>query len=393
MEADADARAYDALSKHPRLGVLAALTRSLMKTAAETRNGEPPTGRVGDLATDLGVTHDEATTPFGNALDVLSRGPEDDAERALACALAAHAIANEPPKDRDEEDRLSGDLLWLATHTPLDATGLLDKALGEAATSLWDAVADRIRRADQTPAKAGVGRGERLVGAIALAASTSKGALRQAATLAGEVRDRKLARVLSQRGAGDDGVAIEPLPGELVAPPRGPLATGLLAVTGLLVLLPAARLMARLALGYRRPTVVSIADEGGVRVKSRTELLGRTLRDRDVLVPRAALLRATRDVRYPSLAMYAGLVALAIGSYLGVAAFVDGVRAASPSLLATGLAIVALGLGLDFVLSSLAPGAQGRCRLLFVSRDGARLCVGGVEAKRADALLARLARS
>lgn len=390
MEADADARAYDALSKHPRLGVLASLTRSLMKTAAETRAAAPPAGRVGDLATDLGVTHDEAATPFGNALDVLSRGPEDDAERALACALAAHAVANEPPKGRDDEDRLSGDLLWLATHTALDATGLLDRALGDAATSLWDAVADRIRRADQAAGPVpGLGRAESLVGAVALAGSSSKGALRQAATLAGEVRDPKLARILAARVEGE---AMEPVPGELSAAPRGPVTTALMAVTGLLVLVPALRFVGRLALGYRRPAVVSLADEGGVRVKSRTEVLGRTLRDRDVLVPRAALLRATRDVRYPSLGMYAGLLALAVGSYLGVATFVDGVRAASPSLLATGLAVVALGLGLDFVLTSVAPGLRGRCRVLFVSRDGARLCVGDVDTGRADALLARLAR-
>jgi hypothetical protein len=388
MEADADARAYDALSKHPRVAVLSKLTRAVMKTAAESRTGEPPAARVKELASDLQITPEEAATPFGNALDVLSRGPEDDAERALACALAAHAIADDPPKDRDEEDRVSGDLLWLAVHTSLDATGLLDKALGDSATALWDAVAERIRRGDETPAAAGLGRGERLVGAIALAASTSKGALRQASTLAGEVRDRKLARVLSARVPAE---ALEAIPGELASTPRGPLATGLLAVTGLLVLLPAARLLGRLALGYRRPTVVSLSDDGGVRVKSRTEVLGRTLRDRDVLVPRSALLRATRDVRFPSLAMYAGLLALSIGSYLGVAAFVDGVRAASPSLLATGLAIVALGLGLDFVLTSVAPGARGRCRVLFVSRDGSALCVGNVEARRADALLSRLA--
>jgi hypothetical protein len=387
---DADARAYEALSKHPRLGVLATLTRSLMKTAAETRAAGPPAGRVGDLANDLGVTHDEATTPFGNALDVLSRGPEDDAERALACALAAHAVANEPPKGRDDEDRLSADLLWLATYTPLDATGLLDRALGDSATSLWDAVADRIRRADRAAGPApGVGRAESFVGAAALAASTSKGAVRQAAALAGEVRDRKLAHVLVGRAREEN---VEPLPGELYAAPRGLIATGLLAVTGLLVLVAAARALGRLALGYRRPAVVSLTDEGGVRVKTHTELLGRTLRDRDVLVPRPALVRATRDVRYPSLAMYAGLFALAAGSYVGVATFVDGVRAASPSLLATGLALVALGLGLDFVLNSLAPSVRGRCRVLFVSRDGARLCLGDVDGRKADALLARLAR-
>jgi hypothetical protein len=97
-------------------------------------------------------------------------------------------------------------------------------------------------------------------------------------------------------------------------------------------------------------------------------------------------------VRYPRIALYAGLLALAVGSYVGVSAFVDGVRAASPSLLASGLAIVALGLALDFALSSVAPGARGRCRLLLVPRDGAKLCVAGVDAARADALLARLSR-
>jgi len=68
------------------------------------------------------------------------------------------------------------------------------------------------------------------------------------------------------------------------------------------------------------------------------------------------------------------------------------VRAASPSLLASGLVIVVLGLALDFALSSVAPGAKGRCRLLVVPRDGEKLCVAGVEPHRADAVLARLSR-
>jgi hypothetical protein len=56
------------------------------------------------------------------------------------------------------------------------------------------------------------------------------------------------------------------------------------------------------------------------------------------------------------------------------------------------LGIVALGLALDFALSSVAPGARGRCRLLLVPRDGAKLCVAGVDPRRADAVLARLSR-
>jgi hypothetical protein len=127
-------------------------------------------------------------------------------------------------------------------------------------------------------------------------------------------------------------------------------------------------------------------------MRFRVELLGRTLRDRDVVVPRAALARATREVRYPRLALYLGLLSLALGSYLGLAAFADGVRAASPSLLLWGIAIIGVGLGLDFVLYSLAPGMRGRCRLVVVPRDGRALCVAGVDTARADAFLARLSR-
>jgi len=388
MEVDADARAYEALSQHPRLPDLAALTRASMTVATETRRPERQPERVSEMAKELKLSRDEAATPFGNALDVLERGPEDDAERALACALAAHVVALHPPKERDDEDRLANELLWLAAHTAFDATGLLDRALGDRATNLWDALADRIRRIDQGKLPA-LGRGEALVAAVALTASRSKGAMRQALALAAEVRDRKLGRVLA---ASADREPVEPVVGEMAPAPRSPALTALLALTGILFAVQAARLLGRVALAYKKPAELTLSEDGGVRVRWRIELLGRTLRDRDVLVPRSALLRATREVRYPRLALYAGLLALAVGSYVGVAAFVDGVRAASPSLLASGLVIVALGLALDFALSSVAPGARGRCRLLLVPRDGAKLCVAGVDPRRADAVLARLSR-
>jgi hypothetical protein len=388
MEVDADARAYEALSQHVRLADLAALTRESMTAAAAARRPERRPERVTELANELKLSREEAATPFGNALDMLERGPEDDAERLLACALAAHVVALHPPKDRDDEDRLATDLLWLATYTPFDATGLLDRALGERATTLWDAFADRIRRIDQGKLTA-LGRGEALVAAVALASSRSKGASRQAASLATEVRDRRLGRVLA---AGVAGEPIEPLVGEMAAPPRGPLATALMAMTGILFAASALRLAGRLVLAYKKPAEVTLSDDGGLRVHWRVELLGRTLRDREVLLPRSGLVRATREVRYPRVTLYAGLVAAAAGSYVGVSAFVDGVRAASPSLLAAGLGIVALGLALDFALSSIAPGVRGRCRLLLVPRTGAPLCVAAVDARRADALLARLSR-
>ena len=178
--------------------------------------------------------------------------------------------------------------------------------------------------------------------------------------------------------------------GELYPTPRGPVVTALLALSGILFVMHAARFVAKFALAYRRPAEVTLSDDG-VRIKTRTEMLGRLLREREIVIGRAGLARATREVRYPRIAFYAGLLALAVGSYIGVSTLVDGVRAASPSLLLTGLVIIALGIGLDFFLGSLAPGATGRVRVSFVPKKGRAVCIGGVDAKRADAALHKLA--
>jgi hypothetical protein len=183
------------------------------------------------------------------------------------------------------------------------------------------------------------------------------------------------------------------LVGEVTAAPRGPVVTLLLACTGLLLAMRVARLFGRLALAYRTPAEVVVSDDGSVHVHWRVEMLGRRLADRDVLVPRAGLVRAVREVRYPRIAFHAGLLALAAGSYVGVSSCVDGARAASPSLFAAGIGVVALGLAVDFALSVVAPGVTGTCRVVLVPRDGAKLCIGAVDVSRADALMARLRQS
>jgi hypothetical protein len=388
MDVDADLRAYDALSQHPRLTDLAAATRAVMTKFAGERRAEHRPERVAELAIEFRLAREEAGTPFGNALDVLERGPEDVAERALARALSAHAIAYRPPKGRDEEDQAAADLLWLATRTPFDATGLLDLALGQAAIPLWDAIAEQIRRIEQG-ARPSLGRGEALVAAAALASSTSLAAAKLAAFLATDVRDRQLARIL---GAGTTGNPEDGVRGEMAAGPRGSFAAALLAMTGISLAAHVTRLFARVALNYKRPAEIVLSNDGGIRVRWRTELLGRTLNEEDVVVPRSGLVRASRNVRYPAIALYAGLLALALGSCVGMSAFVDGLRASSPSLLATGMAIVIIGIAIDFAFSSIAPGRRGKCRILLVPRSGAPLCIGDVDIAIADALLARLAR-
>jgi hypothetical protein len=378
--------AYELLARSAKLGELVSLANRIVTDAARARTADWTfTSKVKLAAEDAKVTREDADTKFGNVLDVLSTGGEGVAERALAAALWAHAVAESPRSRTEDEDRLAGDILWLATHTAFDATTLLDRALGEEAADLWTAVADRVRRIERGKGGA-LGRGEAIVACAALAASSSAKAKRLSTDLATEVKDPVLLRVLATgESASTEEVRIV---GELLPAPRGPIATTLLAFSGILFAVHAVRLVGRLALAYRRPAEVSFTATG-VRVKTRTELLGRTLREREHVILRTGLVRVVREVRFPRAAFYAGLFALALGSYVGVRAFVDGVRAASPSLLVVGLFVVALGIGADFLLGTLLPGARGRCRIAFVPRTGPVLCVGDVDARRADDALAR----
>ena len=378
--------AYELLARSARLGDLIALTNRIVTDAAQARVSDWAfLPKVAAGAEEAKLTRDDADTQFGNVLDVLGTGGEGAAERALASALWAHAVAESPRSRSEDEDRLAGDILWLATHTHFDATPLLDRALGDEAADLWTAIADRVRRIERGKGGA-LGRGEAVVGSAALAASGAEKALQLCATLANEVKDPVLLRVLATgESTARNEVHFE---GELVPAPRGPVATALLACTGILFAVHAVRLVARLALAYRRPAEVSLT-ESGVRVKTRTVVLGRTLREHEHVIPRTGLVRVVREVRFPRAAFYAGLLALALGSYIGVRSFVDGVRAASPSLLLVGLLVVAAGIGADFVLGSLLPGASGLCRLAFVPRSGRTLCIGQVDAGRADDAIAR----
>jgi hypothetical protein len=372
--------AYEAVATSARLPDLVAITQRVVSEAAEARRSDWSfKQKASAAAEDTKLSRSDAETPYGNALKVLESGPEGEAEAALACALWAHAIAE---TKRDDDDRVAGDVLWLATHTAFDATPLLDRALGDEADELWKAISDRVKRVAEGRGGT-LGRGEAVVGCAALAGSESPVAAKLREDLAKALKDPVLVRVLSTATSAGGEVRLE---GESVPAPRGPVLTTILALTGLLFVISAVRLLMRFALAYRAPAEVSLSG-AGVRVKTRTEMLGKVLREREHIIVRSGLVRVVREVRYPRAAFYAGLLALALGSYVGVRALVDGARSASPSLLLVGLLIVVLGIAADFVLGSLLPGARGRCRVSFVPRSGAVLCLGEVDAKRADEVI------
>jgi len=390
MSEMAEMRAFDALAKHERLADLVALVRAVAMPAAETQavDWRAP-DKLKSLAAERKLEAGEGASDVADVLRVLEVGPKSPEDHALARALWAHAVAEAHPKSTEDEDHLASTSLWLAAHTPFDATMLFDRALGDEAADLWAAVAHRVRQIDRG-ATPDVCRVEALVGAAALARSESPAARKHATLLAADVKDPGMARLL-RPDAPEPQAEESELVGEVLYAPRGLLATALLALSGILCVLHLVRLTARAALAYRKPARVTVS-ASGVRIRWRTEILGRKLRDRDIVVGRDGLASVAREVRYPRAAFYAGLFFLVVGSFVGVRTLADGVRAASPTLLLTGLASVALGILLDFALGSLLPGTAGRCRLFIVPTKGSSVCLAGVDVEQADSALAKLSR-
>lgn len=338
------------------------------------------------------IAQEEAETSLGNVLSALVRACPSTSERALLGMCLARGMALDPPAGVDAEDSAMGQLLWLAAHTPLDALPFLDETMAGRATGLWGALVDLLRRID-AGREASFDRADALVGAVALRASANPEARGSAYRLAEEVNDATLATLLRGGGTGAGGSgadeAFVPIVGELVPTFRSPALTALLGVTGILFFLHLFRVFGRLALARRRPTELTIAS-GSVLVKTRTEMLGKTVSEQEHVLPVAGLLAARREVRYPRLGLYAGLLGLAFGAFVGVRFLVDGARAASPSLLASGLVLVALGIAAELLVTTILPGARGRCRLVLVPASGAPVCVAELDAEAADRALARL---
>jgi hypothetical protein len=98
-------------------------------------------------------------------------------------------------------------------------------------------------------------------------------------------------------------------------------------------------------------------------------------------------------VRYARAGLYAGLIALTLGTYFGTGLFVDAIRVPGGSGPLLGLAalFIVIGFGIDFALSTGADSVRGRCRVVVLPHEGRALCIGSLDPMRADALLAALA--
>lgn len=402
MPADRSPHAVlEEIASRPRGDDLARLVHTAAFAAADEKRARIEDG-LAELVERARLKGEDAETSYGNVLRALERGGAEaagSATRALLAGLLARGVALSPPTGTEAEARVAESLVWLATNTSIDALSALDAALGEKAEGLWIAVATLIRRVDSGTAPL-VGRAGAIIAAAALRASESPAARAEASALAEDARDPIVRTLLSSAAsasasasvapAGPEGAATSAI-GEIVPAPRGPVALVLLGFTGILALMHLGRLLGQVALRYRRPAEMKVSAKGIV-IHTKTQLLGRTLNERDIHIPIEALLKATREVRYPRLALYTGLGALALGSYFGISLFVDGARAGSPELLGIGLLLVVVGIALDYVLSNIVPSGPRSCRVVLVPRKGPTVALGRVDPLRADEALSRLER-
>lgn len=393
MEKDWSAQEFqDELARLPQQEALQQLVRQVADKLLASRRRDVAATAAPFLKNASFNRLDNQTT-LGDAFAALERGPQGRREQVLLGALLARSVAASPPAGVEAEDKMAGELLWLAAHAGFDAFPSLDVALGSRASGLWGALCDLIRRIDRGR-ESSFDRADATVGALALRSASLEDARAAARKLADEVEDPTLAELLrggqSVGSAPLEGGEIK-LTGELQPAPRAAWLTALTALTGWMLIENAARFLSRTALQRRSPAELEITSEG-LRVRARTEMLGKVLREVEHVVPLDGLAVASREVRFPRLALYAGLLALMLGSYVGASLLGDGIKAASPSLLGQGLLILAIGIALELGATALFPGARGRCRVILVPKKGRTLCLGDVDAENARRTLASIPR-
>lgn len=390
QETDRSARAaLDELRRHRHGDELAKLVQALATSAFDERRPSLDDG-LDEAASRLGIDEVSAETSFGNVLRATRKGQQASAtERVMLGALLARGLGLTPPESSDAEARTAKAMLWLAAHTPVDATGALDDACPELAPRLYDHMAEALRRFDANGVVQGdaLDRASAVVGVATLASSArGREALEQ---IRAGLRDPLLAQLATPARAAE--ATAHKLGGELAPWPRGSVWTVLLTVTLILPIVALGRAFARRVLRLRRPVELELSGTT-LTLKTRTELMGKTLREHVRVWDRAALARAGRELRYASLPTYVGMVSLLIGSYVGLRLVLDGLRGGSPPYLAAGVGVLVLGLVVDW-LSTRAPSRDPeRCRLVLETHRGERVAIADVDRRAADSVLRDLSR-
>lgn len=397
--ADQEAEAVTVPAVHPRRAELARLVRVVALSAAEERRTRFGDG-LDELIGDAGLKPETDGTVDGfDVLKALRRAEPPVANgRSIIGLLLAEGVVATDLDTADDAKRAATALSWLASETWLDGLSAIpsmrDELADEVLARLRAGLRDVVASMDQAGAPRG--RGAALAAALTLTQLHDTDALvsvEDPLVRALMARPRAAVEATAEAAptevpAGPSG----PVQGELVPTPMHPVWLFLSCVTGFILLRWLWRFVYRTLLRARRPAAFSV-EPTAVKVTSDFQMLGKPMRKAEVVIPFDNLARAEREVRYPRLAIYAGLFMLAVGTFAGASVFTDGARSGSPSLMAIGAVIFGVGVVLDVVLNVFVPGRKGKHRLLLVPRKGRSLAIAVDDEKAADRLLQQLGRA
>ncbi|HEX4352110.1 MAG TPA: hypothetical protein VHZ95_04335, partial [Polyangiales bacterium] len=139
-------------------------------------------------------------------------------------------------------------------------------------------------------------------------------------------------------------------------------------------------------IALRRELEVELRGDA-LQVRSRTSMLGRTLRSTEACYDVWRVTGAFRRARFALLRSVVGVLSLSIGILFGGYLVFDGARGGAPLLLVLGAAIVAIGSSVDLALNVLLPARRARVDVQVDLRGARSLRLGRVPQADADRLL------
>ncbi len=369
----------------------------LIFCAFATRDDEFPNPGCKTIAANNTMRLVEGGDEFANFANGLIRNGTSETEHIeLLAKLGLIEISKRGSRDAASIAGCARTLLWLESNSLLPiltyaTAGMASRELIILAKGVSGLLIDSAARESPSP----LSRGEKFV------AVTWLGSLDAATRKQLNVRDSlaivppiplSIDRIDASRWAGPPNGSSPILVGKITAVPGGPLATAVGAITGWLLVRHTCTAMVRLFFAYRARAEVQLTQEG-LQIREQKSLLGRKFREKSSLISLANVRRLSREIRYARAGTYAGLAALAFGSFIGMRLFVDGLRVPGLSipLLWLGLATVIGGLLLDFLLANWLDAKEGQCRFVVVTERGRGLCLAGVEPAAVDAVLSALA--
>jgi hypothetical protein len=391
-----DDAAIDAIAEeargHASKSALGALALNVLSRQAEARVLFAGREFVDKRATEHGVSHESAATRAGNLRSILERGAETESERALVAAFAIVGLDERFERAADDErrtmvDRFARQVDWLEAATSYAVWALIDRAASPALARLfWAEVAQSIVDDAGERGRLAAIRGRNAARIAALAAARGEGA----ASALDELKASRLDDVTRGLLVAIAGGEAKSSGGARVAGTmRTPRSRGFLRVvvlfTGWAFVTWAVRGVGRLA-GVRREAELALAG-ADLEVKERGFAFGRQVRERRDRVALGSVLAAGREVRYPSMHLYVGAIAFAVGVLVGGTWIFEGARSGELVLLSIGAGLLLGGALLDLVLDILVPATRGRVSIELQLLRGRTVRIDDIALEDADRFL------